>query len=554
MLISSSADLGNDVAQFPVTCHVQQRDDNKLWNLSRQELTFKEKASVNEPFQDIIRMDSNMKLLGMMKPIEVNTNAVVKEFATIQNLCDTVKKIKMENPHYPVLKAFKSLCEITGYNTKIKPKRKSNNGVIERRNYTTWTEKYKAKCSHDFVGNATNILELKKWLSNWTNNTKNETRLNNLSDFDSDSDSISDRLSNGMILIGPHGTGKTASVYAVSKELGYNVIELNASSKRTGKKLIQELLEATQSHQIHKHDGKSLVSNLSRENDINNLKIKDSKLCLLLVDDVDVIFEQDEGFIYSLTQLLLTSKRPIIMTATDRNTSYMQRYINQYPKLYFKELSVKKQSVWLKVLCAMEGLLVDVRSLDELLEWNNGDMRKTISHLQFWLLSGGNCLHKDFNMSDDKAVMDIEVDDDDENDLLSNAKVNKRNSTCAEKHHGDCLRTFHPIVSSISHPIDLDNYHLNVRDAIFKTANLTKFSLSNYANLTNNLRMCDLFYKNSANNITNGSIVDSLELKERAEYYDENDVISEEITRFILESNLNHFLDEETFNWSFKRY
>jgi len=39
---------------------------------------------------------------------------------------------------------------------------------------------------------------------------------------------------NTMVLYGPTGTGKTSAVYAIAKELKFNVLELNASTKRTG--------------------------------------------------------------------------------------------------------------------------------------------------------------------------------------------------------------------------------------------------------------------------------------------------------------------------------
>jgi DNA polymerase III delta prime subunit len=49
-----------------------------------------------------------------------------------------------------------------------------------------------------------------------------------------------------MLLTGPAGSGKTAAVYACARELGYEVLEISASQRRTGRDVL-DLLEATQS-------------------------------------------------------------------------------------------------------------------------------------------------------------------------------------------------------------------------------------------------------------------------------------------------------------------
>ncbi|KAJ8980445.1 hypothetical protein NQ317_001618 [Molorchus minor] len=106
-----------------------------------------------------------------------------------------------------------------------------------------WTEKYKPKCSGDIIGNSEGIKTLKRWLENWFNFSK---------EINAHCDSRdSTRLpGNTFVVGGPCGCGKSTAIYAICEELGFNVIELNASSKRTGKRLLQELQEATQSHQV----------------------------------------------------------------------------------------------------------------------------------------------------------------------------------------------------------------------------------------------------------------------------------------------------------------
>lgn len=63
--------------------------------------------------------------------------------------------------------------------------------------------------------------------------------------------------------MGPAGCGKTATVYALAEELGYNVLEVNASSRRNGKTVLSHLHEATQSHSLNNNSSSNAVSSNS---------------------------------------------------------------------------------------------------------------------------------------------------------------------------------------------------------------------------------------------------------------------------------------------------
>ena len=48
-------------------------------------------------------------------------------------------------------------------------------------------------------------------------------------------------LANTALIEGPPGAGKTAAVYALAAEMGFNVLEVNAASNRTGRQVSGEL-------------------------------------------------------------------------------------------------------------------------------------------------------------------------------------------------------------------------------------------------------------------------------------------------------------------------
>ncbi|KAG7234433.1 hypothetical protein CRUP_011679, partial [Coryphaenoides rupestris] len=57
-------------------------------------------------------------------------------------------------------------------------------------------------------------------------------------------------LSNTLLITGPPGVGKTSSVYACARELGFKVFEVNCSSQRSGRCVLAQLKEVTQSHLV----------------------------------------------------------------------------------------------------------------------------------------------------------------------------------------------------------------------------------------------------------------------------------------------------------------
>ncbi|XP_067403489.1 ATPase family AAA domain-containing protein 5 isoform X2 [Emydura macquarii macquarii] len=354
-----------------------------------------------------------------------------------------------------------------------------------------WTEKYQPQDSSELIGNSTEIKKLHSWLKEWKKRADWEEKRNQKSekdDTDRQQDSLdsmdfkddkSDReeentLCNTVLITGPSGVGKTAAVYACAQELGFKIFEVNASCQRSGRQILSQLKEATQSHQVDKQGvnahkpcffnscsstkspkkinsprkaisprkpplspkatglkrslppktlanyfkiaskpesneetvksqkkPKANIQNSSKEKmDIQtkstNKEVEGEEsnrknaTSLILFEEVDVIFDEDAGFLSAIKTFMATAKRPVILTTNDPTFSLM--FDGYFEEINFKTPSSANVASYLQVLCLAENLRTDLKDFATLLTTNNCDIRQSILYLQFWVRSGGGCL------------------------------------------------------------------------------------------------------------------------------------------------------------------
>ncbi|KAF8607617.1 hypothetical protein BDV93DRAFT_603413 [Ceratobasidium sp. AG-I] len=109
-------------------------------------------------------------------------------------------------------------------------------------------------------------------------------------------------VGNTFVITGPPGSGKSATVHACAQELGWSVFEVYAGiGKRGG----------------GANGLASLIGSVGANHTMGGGGDGEVQQSLILLDEVDLIFEQDTQFWSTIVGLVRESRRPVVMTCND---------------------------------------------------------------------------------------------------------------------------------------------------------------------------------------------------------------------------------------------
>ncbi|ANB15224.1 Elg1p [Sugiyamaella lignohabitans] len=189
----------------------------------------------------------------------------------------------------------------------------------------------------------------------------------------------SNAKSDFLILYGPSGSGKTSSVYSAGAELGCFVFEVNSSQRRSGKTLVALLEGMAQSHLVH----------MSAPKDQEKMQLQNS---IVLLEEVDVLYEEEKSFWAGLQRFTEISRRPIVLTCTNPTslpstiTDSVSGNTSTYLEFCPAPETLQVDALFVIALC--EGHLVEKNCLHNLVVANNFDFRLSLNTLQFWCQMG----------------------------------------------------------------------------------------------------------------------------------------------------------------------
>ncbi len=161
-----------------------------------------------------------------------------------------------------------------------------------------------------------------------------------------------------ILLVGPPGVGKTTMAYAAAMQLGYEVIELNASDFRTEK-------------QLSKVINASYSSSLTEEKRI------------LFLDEVDGLYgKADYGGAEYLTETIEQIPLPVIMAANDPDAEQVKKLSKHAKLVRMQRVPSRLIEMLIKNLLAREGFSMEGDKLQSLVKAADGDIRAAINNAQ----------------------------------------------------------------------------------------------------------------------------------------------------------------------------
>lgn len=204
-----------------------------------------------------------------------------------------------------------------------------------------WSEKYRPQRVKEMVGNEEARITFLEWLVNWKNGSK------------------------PVLLVGPPGIGKTTLVKASVKELGYDMVELNASDVRTKERL------------------ESIIPQL-----LSNVNILGKKM-LLFLDEVDGMSARgDRGGFSTLISLLKEPTVPIVMAANAEVGEQIKELKRVSTMIRFKRIPPRLLTLYLDHVLKSENAKLSIGDKIRIVAISSGDVRVLLNEAQSLATAG----------------------------------------------------------------------------------------------------------------------------------------------------------------------
>eukprot|EP00271_Cylindrocystis_brebissonii_P022485 TRINITY_DN8672_c0_g1_i1.p1 TRINITY_DN8672_c0_g1~~TRINITY_DN8672_c0_g1_i1.p1 ORF type:complete len:642 (-),score=151.06 TRINITY_DN8672_c0_g1_i1:634-2475(-) len=221
------------------------------------------------------------------------------------------------------------------------------------------------------------IQRLKEWLLCWDKRHLHPKASGPGGSSRREMNKSGDESKKAALLFGGPGIGKTSSATILCQQLGFDVIEVNASDSRG--KSDKDLKAGLNGHTAN--GVKELVTN--RAIAFGLPTSGPAKKTVLLMDEVDGMSGGDRGGVQELIQTIQRSRIPIICICNDKYNQKLKSLVGHCMELGFARPTKQQVSRRLMEIARIEGLQTDVMALELLLENVQCDIRLAINHLQF---------------------------------------------------------------------------------------------------------------------------------------------------------------------------
>lgn len=226
-----------------------------------------------------------------------------------------------------------------------------------------WTVKYAPKNLQQICGNKSSVNKLHNWLENWQDSSRQGFK---------SPGKTGTGIYRAAMLYGPPGIGKTTVAHLVAKELGYDILEQNASDVRS-KSLLNENVK-------NSLDSMSIVGMLKETSDkTKNDKV--GKRFVIIMDEVDGMSGGDRGGVGQLAQYCRKTSTPMILICNERSLPKMRPFDRICLDIQFRRPDANSIKSRLMTIAIREKFKLDASIIDKLVQATRGDIRQIINLL-----------------------------------------------------------------------------------------------------------------------------------------------------------------------------